>query len=262
MPVKKANATTKTKIVEPTIQPTQPIQPAEMLKPDIIKQVGDLPALISKFKVLVTDEDLREVARIDGLASDMIKTIQGELKPLKDAANKAHKAITKYEGEKLAPLIDLRAECSKLVSTCLNARKLIADEEARKQTVADAQKAREEAEKDREARIEVLALEGKDEELAELLDTELVVENTQAVKVASVVPTGLGMHSVSRWIGEVHNLKLLVEAVASGKLPLGTVENPGPIMVNQAYLNKVAQLEKATMMYPGVTAKDVGGTSR
>lgn len=253
MPVKKV-----------AIAATKPVEPknTELIPVAMLTGITDLVSKSQQIKVITTDAQLRSADMIDGMLADTIKGVQAELKEMKDDAYKLHKKITKYETDKTNPLIIERKRLSGLVSTCLMERRRLADEEARKQTIENARLAREEAERNRETRIEVLVAEGKDDEVAELMDTELVVENTSAVRVESVAPAGLGMHAVQRWVGEVHNLKMLIDAVASGKLPMGTVENPGPVMVNQRYLDKIAGIEKSTMMYPGVTAKDVGGTSR
>lgn len=252
--------TVKTTTKKPDVAPTP-----EFLSKKTLSTLVDLPARadkLEKLKVLTTDEQLHEADLIDGMMADTIKGIEAELKEMKDNAFKAHRAICKYETDKTAPLVAARKRLSLLVSACLVERQRLADIEAEKQRLIAAEQARLDAERKKETEIAVLIQEGKMDEVGELMAADVVVENVAVVRPEAVKPVGLGMGLVSRWSAEIYDLKALVRAVADGKIPLGTVENPGPVMVNQAYLNKVATLEKSTMDYPGVRAKETKGTSR
>lgn len=234
----------------------------EVLSPKTLTSLIDLPAKASKLVRITTDVQLTEADQIDKMCAELIKGITAELADGKKKAYDAWKWFTAYEGEKTAPLLAARKHLSKLVAECLSDRERVAEEKARTERVEAAKQAREAAEADRLAQLEVLEQEGNLEAAAELMGEDLVVENIQAVKAEVTRPAGLGMHTVSRWRGEVTDLKKLLQAVLDGKVALGTAENPGIVMVNQKYLDKLAGLDKSTLNIPGVKAVEDKGTSR
>lgn len=254
--------TAKTTTKKPDVAPTPVAPTPEFLSKKTLSTLVDLPARAAKLSVITTDEQCHEADQLDKMCAETIKGITAELADGKKKAYDAWKWFTAYETEKTAPLVAARRRLSGLVSGYLIEKQRIADIETERLRVEAAEQARLDAERKKETEIAVLIQEGRMGEVGELMAADVVVENVAVVRSEPVKPVGLGMGLVSRWSAEVYDLKALVRAVADGKIPLGTVENPGPVMVNQAYLNKVATLEKSTMDYPGVRAKETKGTSR
>lgn len=254
----KKNATVNVAMTEPANEPAQD----KYLSNKTIAYMVDLPAKANQLTKIVTDEQLQQADMIDGMCAATIKGITAELKEGKDKAHAAWKWFTAYEGEKTAPLIAARKHLSKLVADCLSERERVAEEKARVERVEAAKVAQAKAEADRLAQLEILEAEGNLEAAGELMGEDLVVDNVQVVKAEVSRPVGFGMHTVSRWRGEVTDLRKLLQAVLDGKAALGSVDSPGIVMVNQKYLDKLAQLDKSTLNIPGVKAVEDKGTSR
>lgn len=254
-------ATKKSVHVEPTSQALTPIEP-KYLSDNTINQLVDMPTKALALTAITTDDQLVAAGLIDGMCAETIKGITKELKPGKDKAHEAWKWFTTYEAEKTAPLVKARQHISALVSACLVERERVAVELANKQRLELAEQARLAAEQDKQTRMKVLVAEGQVEAAAELMVEDLVVDNTARVNVVVSRPVGFSMHATSRWSAEVVDLRVLMQAVLDGKLPLGTTDNPGPVMANQKYLDKLATLDKSTLMIPGVKPVETKGTSR
>lgn len=259
-----ATKSKKPEVIDMVVDPTSESKQPEYLSKQTLENMTNLPVKANKLPVLVTDADLLLANDIDKQLADTIKAIEEDLAEPKKAANKVWKWFTTREAEATKPLIAARKVISGLVVDCLEKRRIAAELVASQLRIAAAEEARILAEQERETRLQVLVNEGKNEEAGELLAEDLVVENTAMIKPVVEKPVGFGMHSVRTWKGEVTDLKKLVDSVSSGELAghIGTIENPGILMVNQKYLDKLADMQRATMKYPGIKAVEKVGTSR
>lgn len=149
-------------------------------------------------------------------------------KPLKEAAHKAHKAITQRESEELIPVEEANHLAREIVSTYLAKQ-----EQIRKDAQAKAEaEAQEKANKEREKLLKkAVAAESKGKEDK----AEAYLERAETVYVAPVVIPSSTPKTVSLGIGGgvtqkkdikvlVTSLKLLLKAVLDGKAPETVVE--------------------------------------
>lgn len=170
------------------------------------------------------------------------KKIVDEFAPMKEAAHKAHKAITAKEGEYLKPITEAEATLkAAIVKWQDEQEKLRRIEQARLEA-----EAREAAEADRKRREE----EALNAAIAEGTE-EVYVEPVAYVPPPIAAPTyepvkGLGI--TRRWGAEVTDIKKLCRAVADGVVPETYV------LPNQVALNQRAAADKQSLLIPGVKA--------
>ncbi len=169
------------------------------------------------------------------------KKITDEFKPMKDAAHKAHKAITEKEGSYLKPITDAEL----LLRTSLvkwqdeqerirRAEQMRLEAEARQRAEAERQQ-REEA-----ALQEAIAV-GSDEVFVEPAPIEAPV-----IAAPTYEPVkGLGIKRT--WAARVDNMRELCAAIGRGEVSTTYV-------AATAALNERARADKGELKIPGVTA--------
>lgn len=216
------------------------------------------------------------------------KKIVEEFAPMKEAAHRAHKAITTKEAEYLKPI----TEAEGIVASAIKAfiaeqERLRRIEQARLE--AEARKAAEEARlkqeaeakviRDEEIRLHAEAVERENTErlrlalaaeasgaTADVVDAVLAVPVVDVPEVAPleaymepaeiIVPVVVapsyepikGLGISKRWGAEVFSVKLLAQAIANGDLPENYIEP------NMTALNARARADKSLMKVPGVRA--------
>lgn len=178
------------------------------------------------------------------------KRVDERLRPIIDNAHKAHKGLTTFFAEVVAPI---REAYRAIESKC------IAFEDAQRRKAAEAERIAQEnarkAEEERLLREAVAADEAGDKKgAAEILEAPVEVP-TISVKPAVAVVKGVG--SSGTWIAEVTDLSLLVKHVAANcdKDPglLAYLDAAGPA------LNSVAKAQKSALRLPGVRAVEKRG---
>ncbi len=168
------------------------------------------------------------------------KKIVDEFAPMKEAAHKAHKAITAKEGEYLKPITEAEATLKTAIMKWQDEQeRLRRIEQRRLEMEAQMQRDLERQQREEEALNAAIA-EGTE---------EVYVEPAVYVPPPIAAPTyepvkGLGI--TRRWGAEVTDIKKLCRAVADGVVPETYV------LPNQVALNQRAQADKQAMMIPGV----------
>jgi hypothetical protein len=163
-------------------------------------------------------------------------------KPLKKAADEAHKAICKAENRLLEPLKQAKVILNLEIAAWTQAQERIRFEAERKaQELAHKQ--------EEEARL-ALAMQaeemGATEETAqEILETPLAMP---AVVVQPTFNKLAGVSTSQRWRAEVVDLKALCRAVIEGKASIELIQP------NTTALNTLARAMKGTLNIPGVKA--------
>jgi len=187
------------------------------------------------------------------------KKIVDEFGPMKEAAHKAHKAITAKEGEYLKPITEAEATLKTAIMKWQDEQERLRrieqarlEAEARAAAEADRKRREEEAAAIRKAEEEAAlnaAIAAGQDDVAELPPVEAYIEPVAYVPPPIAAPTyeavkGLGI--TRRWGAEVTDIKKLCRAVADGVVPETYV------LPNQVALNQRAQADKQAMMIPGV----------
>lgn len=215
----------------------------------------------------------------------MRKRVVEEFAPLKEAAHKAHKAITTKENEYLAPITEAEGLIAGSLRTWNAEQERIRQAEQRRleaeaRAKAEEDRLRREAEakaiRDEELRIaeelrkkdEALRIEAAAEaernggnveaaldtpviDVPQVAELEAYIAPPTPVSVAVAAPTfepvkGLGLRTV--WSAQVFSIKQLCAAVANGEVP-ETYISP-----NMTALNGRARSDKQMMKIPGVRA--------
>lgn len=194
----------------------------------------------AKAIVIRTADDYKQAAEFKITLSDWRKKIVEEFAPMKEAAHKAHKAITAKEGEYLKPITDAEATLKASIIKWQDEQEAIRRaEQARLE--AEARAAAEEERKRREEEaLQAAIAEGTD---------DVYVEPAPYVPPPIAAPTyekvtGLGI--TRRWGAEVTDIKKLCRAVADGVVPESYV------LPNQVALNQRAAADKQSLIIPGV----------
>lgn len=172
----------------------------------------------------------------------LLKVIKAHYAPMKEAADRAHKAVCTSENQMVNPLKALIDEQdADLVAWRREQERLRREEELRVQ--AEERKRAEDA-----LVAEAAAAEASGEHAIADAILELPVE-TPRVVLPSSVPKVEGLRERPLyWSAEVYSLKMLVQAVAEGKVPLQAIQP------NETFLNTQARAMKSTLAYPGVKA--------
>jgi len=194
----------------------------------------------AKAIVIRTADDYKQAAEFKITLAGWRKKITEEFAPMKEAAHKAHKAITAKEGEYLKPITDaestLKASIIKWQDEQEQLRRIEQariEAEARAAAEADRKRREEEA-------LQVAIAEGTD---------EVYVEPAPYIPPPIAAPTyekvtGLGI--TRRWGAEVTDIKKLCRAVADGVVPESYV------LPNMPALNARASADKQSLIIPGV----------
>ncbi|NBW10803.1 MAG: hypothetical protein EBR82_22525 [Caulobacteraceae bacterium] len=228
--------------------------------------------------IAITDQPSYDLAA--GMKLDLTalrKKIVEEFAPMKEAAHKAHKAITSKEAEYLAPLVEaegllvaglkrfmaeqerirqehqraIEAEQRRLEEEDRKRRLELAKsaQEAERQRIAEI-RAREEAERLANATTEA-DLETPVFEVPELPPVEAFIAPPTIAPAPIAAPTfertkGLGIRTT--WECRVLSVKELCRAVAEGKIP------DTYVLPNMVALNGRARTDKRAMSIPGCVA--------
>lgn len=215
----------------------------------------------AKAIVIRTADDYRQAADFKITLAGWRKKITEEFAPMKEAANKAHKAITAKEGEYLKPITDaeatLKASIIKWQDEQERLRRIkqaCIEAEARAAAEADRKRREEEAAAIRKAEEEAAlnaAIAAGDDDIAPLPPVEAYIEPALYIPPPIAAPTyekvtGLGI--TRRWGAEVTDIKKLCRAVADGVVPESYV------LPNQVALNQRAAADKNSLLIPGVRA--------
>jgi len=214
----------------------------EMTTIEVTPEFPEALTLPEKAKAIVirTADDYKQAAEFKITLAGWRKKITEEFAPMKEAAHKAHKAITAKEGEYLKPITDaestLKASIIKWQDEQEQLRRIEQariEAEARAAAEADRKRREEEA-------LQVAIAEGTD---------EVYVEPAPYIPPPIAAPTyekvtGLGI--TRRWGAEVTDIKKLCRAVADGVVPESYV------LPNMPALNARASADKQSLIIPGV----------
>lgn len=196
----------------------------------------------AKAIVILNADDYKRAADFKITLAGWRKKITEEFAPMKEAAHKAHKAITAKEGEYLKPITDAEATLkASIIKWQDEQERLRRIEQARLEAEARAAAERERQQREEEA-LQTAIAEGTE---------EVYVEPAPYVPPPIAAPTyekvtGLGI--TRRWGAEVTDIKKLARAVADGVVPESYV------LPNQVALNQRAAADKNSLLIPGVRA--------
>lgn len=194
----------------------------------------------AKAIVIRTADDYKQAAEFKITLAGWRKKITEEFAPMKEAAHKAHKAITAKEGEYLKPITEAEATLKASIIKWQDEQEAIRRaEQARLEAKARAA-AEEERKRREEEALQVAIAEGAE---------EIYVEPAPYVPPPIAAPTyekvtGLGI--TRRWGAEVTDIKKLCRAVADGVVPESYV------LPNMPALNARASADKQSLIIPGV----------
>lgn len=194
-----------------------------------------LQARASSFTI-TTDEQYQEAAEIGKEIKRRAKMVTDLFKPIKEAANKAHKAACDREKEMLTPLRDAENAIKASMS-----RYTVEQERKRREAEEAARKAQEEAA--RKALEEALALEaqGKQEAAEAALEEAQVMAETPIVAPAPT-PAAKGVTTKKVWDIQIVDPSSVPVSVA------GIVIRP----VDEMAIKKLANSSKGQIQIPGV----------
>lgn len=180
-------------------------------------------------------------------AVDFAKRIKAKAKevadywrPLKEAAFRAHRALTSRESELLAPLAEAEAHLKRQIGSYQAEQERIRREEQRRIE----EEVRRKAEEEREALLLQIENEG-----ATAAEVEAVVNMPLAVEPVAVAPSiakPAGLSVRETWKATVINKAALVEYVGKNPTMLHLVT------VDQTALNALARVVKSAGNIPGV----------
>lgn len=213
----------------------------------------------AKAIVIRTADDYKQAADFKITLAGWRKKITEEFAPMKEAAHKAHKAITAKEGEYLKPITDAEATLKTSIIKWQDEQEAIRrieqariEAEARAAAEADRKRREEEAAAIRKAEEEAAlnaAIAAGADDVAPLPPVGAYIEPAPYIPPPVAAPTyekvtGLGI--TRRWSAEVFDIKKLCRAVADGVVPESYV------LPNQVALNQRATADKQSMVIPGV----------
>lgn len=172
------------------------------------------------------------------------KRIVEEFAPMKEAAHKAHKAITSKEKQYLDPLV----EAEGVIASELKRYTAEQDRIRRAEEERLRREAREREEADRLAMAVAAEAEGASpEEVVQILETPQYVAPVVAAPTFEPIK-GLGLRTT--WGAKVVDLKALARAVVAGEVPETYIEP------NMVALNARARSDKQLLRIPGVVAEE------
>lgn len=169
---------------------------------------------------------------------DLQKEVLDFFKPLKAAAQDAHRKLCAAEKDKAEPLINVERK--------VKIRMLEYETEQRRQKAEQERKLREEARRiEEDARLKEAArleAEGRQKEAERLIEAPIF---TPPVTVAPPTPKVQGVSYRETWSAEVVDLRALCRAVADGSVPTEYVT------ANMTALNARARADKGSFSVPG-----------
>ncbi len=174
-----------------------------------------------------------------------VKALQKEVldffKPLKTAAQDAHRKLCAAEKEKAEPLIDVERKVKiRMLEYETEQRRIKAEQEAKLR--AEARKIEEEARLREATRLEA---EGRQKEAERLIEAPIF---TPPVAVAPPTPKVQGVSFRETWSAEVDDIRALCRAIADGSAPT-TYVTP-----NMTAINAIARAQKEGFSVPGCRA--------
>lgn len=212
-------------------------------------------ALFEEVRSIV--EQAKSVEIKDGLsyvaAAEFVKTIKG----LREKVDSAHDpVISHWHSKHKEALTDKKKDEQPLIEAEVILKKKIlayqAEEERKRREEEERirkeneERIRKQAEEENLKRAQELAERGDLEGAAEAIDAKVEIP-VIPVKVESTLPKVEGISSRKLFKAEVVNLKLLIEAIAAGHVPIEAVE------ANMTFLNAQARaFKKEGTLYAGV----------
>lgn len=202
------------------------------------QQNADNRLLAAKAKeyIITTDEQYQEAAEIGKEIKRRAKMVTDLFQPIKDAANKAHKAACAREKEMLVPL----QEAEKAIKASMGA---YVQEQERKRREAEeaARKAREEEVRRMLEQAVDLEQQGRKEEADEALENAEVMSETPVV-VSAPVPAAKGVTTKKVWE---------IRVTDHAKVPvyiMGVNIRP----VDEMAIKKLVNASKGQIQIPGI----------
>lgn len=209
---------------------------------EITPEFPEALTLPEKAKAIVirNADDYKQAAEFKITLAGWRKKITEEFAPMKEAAHKAHKAITAKEGEYLKPITEAESTLKASIIKWQDEQEAIRRAEQARLEAESRAAAEEERKRREEEALQVAIAEGSD---------EVYVEPAPYVPPPIAAPTyekvtGLGI--TRRWGAEVTDIKKLCRAVADGVVPESYV------LPNMPALNQRAQADKQALLLPGV----------
>lgn len=203
--------------------------------PDTSSDQSRASAAVAQARALVVDDaiSLDTAGTLLREGAQLKAGIVARLAPAKDAAHKAHKAITSLERDLTAPIDEARAIISP---------KILAYQDTERRRLeavasAEAERLRVQAESDRQAAAEELDAMGETEMACAVLDEPAPV--IAPVRVAA--PSVAGVAVRETWRAEVYDFAALVAAA-----------RPELLLPNQSALDALARALKTAGNIPGV----------
>jgi hypothetical protein len=207
------------------------------------KRVTDLEGQIRTFARIATAEEYTIVAEYGREANRIIKEAEEFYEPEVKQLYRLWKDKTEERALIVNPAEAIKSLAQRLTAAYQQEQERLRLEEQRRLE----EEARKQAEEETLAAARALELEGRHEEAEALVESPY---QAAPVVVTSFVPKVAGVSSKPRdnWQVEVTDLKLLVKAVAAGKVPIQAIQ------ANESWLNKMASVMKQEMTrtYPGI----------
>lgn len=194
------------------------------------------------FAVITSPQEYKEAAEVGKSIKNRMKMVTDFFKPLKDAANKAHKTICARENALLTPLKQAEAALKTAMVHYVNEQ----ERKRREEEEALRRRLREEEER-RLAEAARLEAEGKLEEAEAALNEAVSMESLGAVAtVESVTPKAAGAAIKKDWI---------IQIVDASKVPIsvaGAVIRP----IDEAAIKRLVKATNGGVQIPGVTFRE------
>lgn len=205
--------------------------------PEIEESTNVWPSRAESFEIHSPEDYEMAAGSLKGIKA-LQKQVKEACKPVKSAANAAHKAATKQENDFLAPLNDAERVFK---------RKMISWDDEQERLARETQKAIAEAaakaeEETRLAQAAALEEQGREEEAIQVLDTPAPIP-------AAIAPQREKVSGISRskkWNAEVVNLREFLQGVLDGKIPESAV------LPNEKLLRQQAVALQDALQWPGV----------
>lgn len=178
-----------------------------------------------EFLVIIGPETFEEAASALVCLKKLSKKITTYFAPLKDAANKAHKAITTREKEELAPIASAESVIRGKRAEYKTAQDKIAEKEQRKLEEEERKRAADEQEKTLNEAAEAETPEQQEELLTKAEETVArPVFTPMAIEKTSKVATGGSTTWVNDISVEVQDIKLICVGIRSGLIPESVIQ--------------------------------------
>jgi hypothetical protein len=208
------------------------------------KRVEELDAAIKRFSELASPEDYQTVAAYGLKAADLVKEAEAFYKA---EIAKLH-GLWRGKCDERAAITDPAEHVKNIAARLCGAWQAKQEEIRRQQELEEQNRQHKLAEDNALEEAALLEKQGFHEEAEAVLETPVT---STPVSIPSTVPRMRGVTKPrDNWKANVTSLKLLVKAVAEGKVPLQAIE------ANESFLNNQARVMKLTLNYPGVSVKN------